>query len=148
MLLTELSDAREAEIRALVSDPNAVFFVKCSYSYNELLAVLKQIEQNDLFTDKIEIVGAGIGWTSDENGVRGFGENGFENRVCIEVLEEYYDKYVSLLGGQYGDMVDVSIGEIAIPQTGDAESPAGTAAIGAALALAAVVVTASKRRAG
>lgn len=45
-------------------------------------------------------------------------------------------------------MVDVSIGEIAIPQTGDAERPVGIAAIGAALALAAVAVTASKRRTG
>lgn len=145
VLLTSLSDAREAEIRALVSEPNTVFFVKCSYSYNELLAVQKQIIQTYLHDGGI--VGCGVGWTTKDNHVKGFGESGFEMRVCVDVLEADYEKYTALFSELYGEKVYVGVSPgiwingvqvTGIPQTGSAEMLAGFAVIGLALALATV----------
>lgn len=122
VLLTSLSDARESEIRTLVSDPDSVFFVACSYSFGELLAVQHEIEDTYLPTG--ELSGVGIGWLSGDGGVTGFGESGYEMRVTVNVRTEYYDQYAALFGEMYGDKVYVEASGPIVPADDSAQAAA------------------------
>lgn len=63
-----------------------------------------------------KIYGVGVGWTSVDGVVTGFGESGKESRVVVSVdesvLTEYTDKFYEL----YGDMVVVEAGEAFVLQ--------------------------------
>ncbi len=107
VLLTQLSRERESEILALTDYPEDVFFVQCSYSHKDMFVAQQQITAGYI-SDK-KIVGVGIGWISDDNGVTGFGESGYEMRVVVDVTEENYDEMYALLSGVYGDMVYLEI---------------------------------------
>lgn len=113
VLLLSPTDAREEEIRALVSEPDSLFFVSCAYSYNELLAIRQEID--GVYAANGEIVGTGVGWKSDEKGVSGFGESGYEMRVTVFALDAYYDKYAALFTEKYGEKVYVFASGAAAP---------------------------------
>lgn len=104
------------EIRALLSDPDFQDFETATYSYNELLAVQHEIEKEMMAQteDTINISSAGLGWTTIDGELVGFGPSGKEFRVVVGVPEssfaEYSEKYETL----YGDMVYVEIGSAGI----------------------------------
>ncbi len=105
VLLLSPTDAREEEIRALVSEPGSLFFVGCAYSYNELLSIQREIDS--AYGAGGELVATGVGWKSDGNGVSGFGESGYEMRVTVFALDAHCDKYAALFAEKYGDKVHV-----------------------------------------
>lgn len=104
------------EIRALLSDFDFQDFETVAYSYNDLLAVQHKIEKEMMpqTEEGQNVSSVGIGWTTIDGEVIGFGESGKEFRVVVAVPEsvfaEYREKYETL----YGDMVYVEIGSAGI----------------------------------
>ena len=72
--LTDNTEARQQELLALVSDPDQVDFGDATYSYNELFLVQEEIA-NEMAAQGMRgpIYGVGIGWTSVNGTVLGFG---------------------------------------------------------------------------
>ena len=121
VLLVEGEEAREAELRAMLrDDTDLVVLTGGKYSHNELRRVQDELGQE--LADGVwpGITGCGVGWTSDENGVHGFGESGFEDRVTVSVLSEHYEEVSAALIERYGDMV------VAEPVDGYAVTTAGS----------------------
>lgn len=67
--LVDGSEARQEELRAMVSDPGSLAFDEAAYPYNDLLAVKEEISR-ELSSDE-GLYSVGVGWTSAEG--TGFG---------------------------------------------------------------------------
>ena len=108
ILLVAPTEARTAELRALLDAPDSVQFVACAYSYNELCAI--QTALSARMADKsLAINGCGVGWS----GETGFGESGKEFRVVVSANAADADAVKAELSSLYGDKVYVEIGEAA-----------------------------------
>ena len=89
-----------------------VILVPCSFSYNELMRVQNEITEMMISNPESGIYGNGIGWTSRDRNVYGFGESGKEFRVTVTVDESVFEHYYTGLTGRYGDRVHVEAGGI------------------------------------
>ena len=116
--LVNADEARKAEIRSMVKDPTGLSFGESKYSYNEMLAVLKEI-QNEMSDISKKIYGAGVGWANIDGKTTGFGESGKEFRIVVSVDNSVYDKYVKAYKAQYGDMVYVEPSDGFVPLRDD-----------------------------
>lgn len=105
VVLVDGQEDREAELRALLRDDSTLTVVTGgAYSHAALLRVQQEI--CDRYMGEAGVVaGCGVGWTTVDGKVTGFGESGRESRVVVEVLREHYDEYRKRLEEQYGDMV-------------------------------------------
>jgi hypothetical protein len=109
ILLVNPSVERENELTALMP---GVAFLPSAYSYNELLAVQKDIT-NEMISQpagEAVIYSAGIGFTMIDGQLTGFGESGKEFRVVVSVDESVYAETVNRYRELYGDMVYVEPG--------------------------------------
>lgn len=104
VMLTDDTPEREAEIRSMLADDSGIVFEPGKYSYNEMLAVRDEIAEKYMGKDK-PVAGIGIGWTSVDGKVTGFGESGHECRVVVSVLTGETQKIAAELIERYGDMV-------------------------------------------
>jgi len=98
---------RLEELRAVFGEDALI--TRSKYSHNELYRVREEIEALMAEPDS-KIYGLGVGWSSDENGVFGFGESGRESRVVVTVDESVYTDYGDEFARSYGDMVFVEAG--------------------------------------
>ena len=89
---------------------NKVFIVPCSFSFNELMQVQNEITEIMVSHPDSGIFGSGIGWTSKDRAVHGFGESGKEFRVTVTVDESVFEHYYTGLNSRYGDRVHVEAG--------------------------------------
>lgn len=106
--LIDPSDGRIDEIRSLVTDPETLAFDQGKYSYNDLLAVQREIEKEMATqSDKPSIHSVGIGWISIDGKVTGFGESGKEFRVVVSVDESVFSEFAAKYKEKYGDMIYV-----------------------------------------
>ncbi len=114
--LVNKTDARMDEIRSLVTDPENLAFDEWKYSYNDLLAVMKDIER-EMWDQPNEpvIYGVGIGWTTIDGEVTGFGEGGKEFRVVVQVSENVFSELTEKYRDKYGDMVYVEGSQGIVP---------------------------------
>lgn len=101
-------EASRNEIRALLSDPDFNDFAKTTYSYNDLLTVQHEIE-NEMEAQNSEIYSIGTGWTVIDGELTGFGDSGKEFRVVVGVDESVFAEYSQKYEKLYGDMVYVEI---------------------------------------
>lgn len=108
VMLVNGSEMRRQELLSMAQDAPISFGVS-RYSYNELLAVQKQITEEMSSSRKVYSVG--IGWTVIDGEVTGFGESGKEFRVVVRVDESVLDEYVNTYESLYGDMVHVEAGD-------------------------------------
>lgn len=109
--LVDGNQANIDEIESQLSSTEHVVFGTAKYSYNELLRVQEEIVEDD---DSQEIYGIGLGWTTIDGELEGFGESGNEIRVVLSTNENNYDGFVEKYQSQYGDMVHVEIGSPAV----------------------------------
>ncbi len=100
---------RENELRAVIP---GIAFLPSAYSYNELLAVQDAITKEMMSqpAGETRIYSSGIGFTSIDGKVTGFGESGKEFRVVVSVDESVYTETSNRLHQLYGDMVYVESG--------------------------------------
>jgi len=98
---------RIEELRAVFGED--VLITSSRYSHSELYRVREEIEALMAEPDS-QIYGLGVGWSSNEDGVFGFGESGRESRVVAMVDESMVDHYSAEFSGLYGDMVVVEAG--------------------------------------
>ena len=121
VLLVRNTAARQAEIRRLVSVPNALIFFGCKYSYSELQAVHGELARRMLTGTKSGIAGIGIG--------AGFGMSGYEFRVIVTAASQEDSVRLSKeLSALYGDKVHIGGTAGGILSTdGGTDTAAGTA---------------------
>lgn len=113
VLLVGDGGTTESQIRSMLIDDSGLSFGTAKYSYNELNAVAEEIvdtyllknEQNEQFHS------VGVGWTSVDGEVTGFGESGKEPRVCVGVDQEIINEYAEQFGQRYGDKVVLETSE-------------------------------------
>ncbi|NLA86315.1 MAG: hypothetical protein GX847_03320 [Clostridiales bacterium] len=105
---------RENELRAVIP---GIAFLPSAYSYNELLAVQEAITKEMMSQSAGETViySTGIGFTSIDGKVTGFGESGKEFRVVVSVDQSVYAETSNRLHQLYGDMVYVESGTAIVP---------------------------------
>ncbi|MFY9286059.1 MAG: hypothetical protein ACOXZT_01830 [Tissierellaceae bacterium] len=111
--LVEGNQAGKDEILSQFSNPEGISFGSSKYSYNELLEVQNEISKDA--QNKEGIYGVGVGWTTENGKVKGFGESGQEFRVVVTLDEAVYDEYASKYQAEYGDMVYLEKGSQAVP---------------------------------
>lgn len=110
--LVNATEADKNEILSKIGNNDGVVLGTARYSYNELLKFQNQIIDD---TNGVEgIYGLAVGWTSVDGEVIGFGESGKEFRIILTVDENLYGEYVKKLQEDYGDMVHVETGEMAV----------------------------------
>lgn len=114
--LVDSNEAAIKEIEARLSSSEDVIFEKATYSYNQMLKVQNEITEQ---MQGQEIFGIGLGWTTIDGEVRGFGESGHEMRIVLTTSEDSYDNYVEMYQSEYGDMVYVEVGSPAVVDTMD-----------------------------
>lgn len=104
VLLVNNTASRQAQIRRMVSHPNALVFFSCKYSYAQMQAVMDELQGQML---SLGIAGLGIGYSGDNGKLTpGFGESGYENRVCVMAAsQQAHDRLSKILPQRYGDMV-------------------------------------------
>lgn len=112
VLLKNGTDARREELRALTGDPD-LQFTDCAYSINELREVRDRLLL-EMSGDASGIYGLGIGWTTRDGEVVGFGESGREFRVTVMVDEKMLDRYAQEFAARFGDMVHVEAGQMPV----------------------------------
>lgn len=104
------------EIKSLLTNSEMVVFETAKYAYNEMLVVQGEITRE--LDEKEGIYGVGIGFTTIDGTVTGFGNNSNEFRVVVTVdesrIKEYKEKYQS----QYGDMVYIEGGDAGVDDLG------------------------------
>ena len=93
---------------------NRVIIIPCRFSFNELKQVQNEITELMFSNPNSGIYGSGIGWTSSNTGVHGFGDSGKEFRVTVSVDESVFDHYYAGFSSRYGDRVIVEAGYEAI----------------------------------
>ena len=111
--LTVVVNSQDASERltAMVEDKSTMTVIVSTdaYPYQQLIRVQEEIVDKYMVNASGEpaVVAAGVGWTSINGVVTGFGESGTEFRVVVGVLAEHADEYRELFCTQYGDMVYV-----------------------------------------
>lgn len=145
------SAEQEAELRSMLQDDSTltVIISETAYTERELMLVQQEIVRKYMKGSDPIVCGAGIGWTSMDGELTGFGESGKESRVIVSVLPEYVEEYAALFREEYGDMVYVEGGGRPVEETA-AEAPAAAdpwpVFAGTALAAAAACVIIAVRR--
>lgn len=119
--IVDINEEAENEIKAKLSNTDNIVFENASYSYNDLLRI-----QNEISSDSQGVKGIysmGLGWTTIDDQVRGFGDSGHEFRVVVSLDETIYDEYTAKFQSEYGDMVytEVGIGPALLDDLGVAE---------------------------
>lgn len=117
--LVDGSEARQEELRAMVSDPGSLAFDEAAYPYNDLLAVKEEISR-ELSSDE-GLYSVGVGWTSAEG--TGFGPSGKDSRVVVSAEAGKLAYYQTLYEERYGGMVVVVEGEPIFAVAGLGTSP-------------------------
>ena len=109
VLLYDDDGSAEELIRSSLIDDTGVSFSKAEVSHSTLMAVYDEICTNHMQSPG-KVYSVGIGWTTVDGVVTGFGESGRESRVVVSVdesvLKEYTDEFFAL----YGDLVFVEAG--------------------------------------
>lgn len=104
VLLVGDDGTAENQIRSMLISDSGLSFGTAKYSYNELNAVADEIISNDLVKNEA-FHSVGVGWTSVDGKITGFGDSGKEPRVVVgmdqSVLSEYTERFEHL----YGDRV-------------------------------------------
>lgn len=103
--VVETTPERMEELRGMFGDKISL----TKYSFNELEGVRQEIEAV-MQAPESKIYGLGTGWSSNGNGVFGFGESGTEFRVVVIVDKSMYEHYSAEFARQYGDKVYVEAG--------------------------------------
>ena len=124
ILVVYPSDERKDELYALFG--RDLVITECRYSYNELLYVQNEI--TGMMSQEQKIYSSGIGWTSKDGVVSGFGESGKEFRVVVGVDESEFARYSADFAEKYGDMVVVESSEQATAQADDGRNEGNDAA--------------------
>lgn len=137
ILLLDDTPEREAEILALLED-DTVAFGQGTYSENEMRAVQAEIVERYMGGDS-PVVSCGVGWTSEG----GFGENGKESRVVVDVLADEAEAYAARLWEEYGGIVVVQSSSGIILDTTAVEEQAGPPWALLAVSLAALLAAAA-----
>lgn len=135
----------EEELYAMLADPSGLTVIvsETAFSRKNLLWAQNEITNAYMGGKNPPVAGVGVGWTTVDGRVTGFGESGKEERIVVDVLEEYAPMITRELQALYGDMVYVqTVSGYALPA---AEEPsAGIESWGdiaaAVLVLAAVVI--------
>lgn len=115
--LTGTEEERKAarkEILDLLQNRKSVSFQRAAYSRNDLCTVLDEIIQEmseQSAAGTVQIYGAGLGWTSVNGTVTGFGESKKESRVVVTVDASVYEEYEKRYRERYGDRVYVQAEE-------------------------------------
>ena len=97
----------EAELRAMLTDSSdlTVIVSETAYCRKDLLWAQNEIVNAYMNGSNPPVAGVGIGWTTVDGEITGFGESGKEERVVVDVLEEYSSLISRELRALYGDMV-------------------------------------------
>ena len=101
ILIVNPEQGRIDELRAMFSD--GVVLTPSTFSYNELR--LAQEEIDAIMAPGSGIYSTGVGWTSTDGIVHGFGESGKEFRLVVGVDESVFDHYSEGFAALYGDRV-------------------------------------------
>ncbi|KPU42460.1 hypothetical protein OXPF_42450 [Oxobacter pfennigii] len=109
VLLVNDDGTKEEQIRALLADHSGVSFGTAAYSHNAMKAVSEEITANYMGSGN-KVYSVGIGWTSADGKVTGFGESRKESRVVVSVDESVLTEYKNKFYKLYGDMVVVEAG--------------------------------------
>jgi len=109
--LTILLLEREKEdvVRNMLIDESGVSFGTGSISQKTLLKVHEEILNKYILIDPM-VYAAGIGWTSIDGELTGFGESKRESRVIVYVDKTHMDEYKNEFRERYGDVVYVDEG--------------------------------------
>jgi len=109
--LTILLLEREKEdvVRNMLIDESGVSFGTGSISQETLLKVHEEILNEYILKDPM-VYAAGIGWTSIDGELTGFGESKRESRVIVYVDKTHMDEYKNEFRERYGDEVYVDEG--------------------------------------
>ncbi len=151
ILLIEGEETKADEIRALLKDDSGVSFGVATYAHNELKEVNNEIVKKYMGSDAM-IYGVGIGWTSVDGEVTGFGESKKESRVIVTVDDSIAQEYANQFYEIYGDMVIVEAGGAAVPlsestkQAGDSNTWTIVAIIGLSGILMAAFILLKRQR--
>ena len=112
IFLVSPTEQRISEIRSMFSNKD-VEFINCAYSYNDLERVQTEISSD--LGSKQGLYSVGIGGMIDKNGaILQFGNNKNGARVTVGVDKNYFKEYSNEYKVQYGDMVHVEIGGMAV----------------------------------
>ena len=120
-LLVSPTQERIDELRAMF-DGDAVF-TPSAYSYNELR--LAQDEITAIMGEGSGIYSTGVGWTSTDRRVHGFGDSGKEFRLVVGVDKSVFHQYSEGFAALYGDRVVVEVNEPVMTDDGIAIMPGG-----------------------
>ncbi|MCL2153853.1 MAG: hypothetical protein FWH57_13065 [Oscillospiraceae bacterium] len=102
-LLVNPTQERMDELRGMFSDE--VIFTPSAFSYNELRLAQKEIDS--IMGAGSGIYSTGVGWTSTDSRVHGFGDSGKEFRLVVGVDESVFNHYSAGFAQLYGDRVIV-----------------------------------------
>ena len=103
VLIVDPTPQRMDELWAMFLD--RVVITPCEFSYNELRLVQEEIDS--IMGAGSGIYSSGVGWTSTDGNVHGFGESGKEFRLVVGVDESVFDHYSEGFSLLYGDRVIV-----------------------------------------
>lgn len=104
-----LDREKEDEVRNMLIDEKGVSFGTGSISQETLLTVHEEI-LNEYILKNPMVYAAGIGWTSIDGELTGFGESKRESRVIVYVDKNHLDEYKNEFRERYGDVVYVEEG--------------------------------------
>ncbi|HSR03006.1 MAG TPA: hypothetical protein VLM88_00235 [Proteiniclasticum sp.] len=104
-----LDREKEDVVRNMLIDESGVSFGTGSISQETLLKVHEEILNEYILKDPM-VYAAGIGWTSIDGELTGFGESKRESRVIVYVDKNYMDEYKNEFRERYGDVVYVDEG--------------------------------------
>ena len=104
-----LDREKEDVVRNMLIDESGVSFGTGSISQETLLKVHEEILNEYILKDPM-VYAAGIGWTSIDGELTGFGESKRESRVIVYVDKNYMDEYKNKFRERYGDVVYVDEG--------------------------------------
>lgn len=108
-----VSSQAAEELSAMLADDSTLTVVVSDGGYTD--SQLRKVQEeivDKYMTAGGPVVSIGVGWTTIDGKVTGFGESGHESRVVVGVLEEHVEEYRALLEQQYGEMVYVETGGV------------------------------------
>lgn len=107
--MTFIVNSPEAETELLSMLPEdaalAVIVSTEAYSQAELLRIQEEITNTYMTDAQPPVAGVGIGWTTVDGEVTGFGESGREDRVVVSVLADQMDTVGAEIQAAYGEAV-------------------------------------------
>ncbi|MGI6580080.1 MAG: hypothetical protein ACOX3H_07585 [Saccharofermentanales bacterium] len=115
VLLVGDDGTAENQIRSMLISDSGLSFGSAKYSYNELIAISREISSEYLEKNKL-FYALGVGWAGVGDGAPGFGDSGREPRVVVEVDDSIFAEYTKLFAELYGDKVVVFAGGPFVPE--------------------------------